>query len=116
MYFDQYTTNWYQNSNLSAREINLCQISTSYSVFGACVFDDLHEVAANMNYTFGAPVITGDKVLNYRKSIVTPSVEHVLSISHPMVCGKTIIILFSLIALGFTSAGILALLAWSVRT
>ena len=79
MYFDKYTTNWYQNWNLSAREINLCQISTSYSVFGACVFDDLHEVAAYMNDTFGVPV-TGDKArLNSRKTIVTPSLEHVLS-------------------------------------
>ena len=41
--------------------------------------DDLHEVAAYMNDTFGVPV-TGDKArLNSRKTIVTPSVEHVLS-------------------------------------
>ena len=41
--------------------------------------DDLHEVAAYMNDTFGVPV-TGDKArLNSRKTIVTPSLEHVLS-------------------------------------
>ena len=41
--------------------------------------DDLNEVASYMNDTFGAPV-TGDKArLNSRKTLVTPSVEHVLS-------------------------------------
>ena len=61
MYFDKYTTNWYQTLNLLVRDVNLCQISKSYIVFGACVFDDLHEVAAYMNDTSGVPV-SGDKV------------------------------------------------------
>ncbi len=41
--------------------------------------DDLDAVAAFMNETFGTPV-TGDKArLSSRRTIVTPSVEHVLS-------------------------------------
>ena len=43
------------------RDVNLYQISKSYIVFGACVFDDLHEVAAYINDTSGVPV-SGDKV------------------------------------------------------
>ena len=41
--------------------------------------DDLHAVAEYMNETFGTPVI-GDKArLSSRKTIVTPSIDHIFS-------------------------------------